>query len=270
MDWNKTKSIFIFVFLVLNIFLYTQYVKSYKENQNVEVLGEKNIEAKLKDDNITYAALPNNIDKAAFISGKAKIFNIAEQLQSTNETVNVENGDTLVVNYETPIKLRNIETTGFQEYVQQHVKDGASYTLWQINREERTAIYFQRLDDRTFYYSLKGLVKVYYTEQGEVYKYEQTMLEQLEELEQKKNLLPPIQIIQVLYARNLVKPDSHIMSLKLGYSTLFQFTQTQVFAPTWQVLVKTPDGLIEEFFVNAVEGKVVDMQLDAKAVEEEE
>ena len=58
--------------------------------------------------------------------------------------------------------------------------------------------------------------------------------------------------------------------MKLGYSTLFQFTQTQVFAPTWEVRVQTQEGTSEEFFVNAVEGKVVDMQLDVKAVEEEE
>ncbi|WP_042478429.1 two-component system regulatory protein YycI [Bacillus ndiopicus] len=269
MDWNKTKSIFIFVFLVLNIFLYSQYVNSYKENQNVEVLGEKNIEAKLKDDNITYASLPN-IEKAAYISGKVKLFNAPDALQGINETYRVEDDDTLIVTLQKPIKLRNMEATGFQEFIQQHVSSGASYALWDINEEEGTAIYFQRINDRTFYYSLKGLVKVYFTEQGEVYKYEQTMLEQIEELEVQKNLLPPIQIIQVLYARNLIKPDSQITSMKLGYSTLFQFTQTQVFAPTWEVRVRTPEGTSEEFFVKAVDGKVVDMQLDVKAVEEEE
>ncbi|KYG89839.1 two-component system regulatory protein YycI [Metasolibacillus sp. FSL H7-0170] len=270
MDWNKTKSIFIFVFLILNIFLYSQYVKNYKENQNVEVLGEKNIEAKLKDDNITYAALPNNVEKAAYISGKVKLFNTSDALQGINEMYRVEDEDTLIVTFQKPIKLRNMEQSGFQEFIQQYINAGASYTLWDINREEGTAIYFQRMNDRTLYYSLKGLVKVYFTEQGEVYKYEQTMLEQLGELEQQKNLLPPIQIIQVLYARNFIKPNSHITSMKLGYSTLFQFTQTQVFAPTWEVRVQTQEGTSEEFFVNAVEGKVVDMQLDVKAVEEEE
>ncbi|WP_107841901.1 two-component system regulatory protein YycI [Metasolibacillus meyeri] len=269
MDWNKTKSIFIFVFLVLNIFLYSQYVDSYKENQNVEVLGEKNIEAKLKDDNITYSDLPT-IEKAAYISGKVKLFDLPDASQGMNTMYRVEDGDTLIVALQKPIKLRNMEATGFQEFIQQYVNDGASYTLWDINKEEGTAIYFQRLQDRTFYYSLKGLVKVYFTEQGEVYLYEQTMLEQLEELEKKKNLLPPIQIIQVLYARNLIKPDSVVTRMELGYSTLFQFTQTQVFAPTWEVRVRTPEGTVEEYFVNAVEGKVVDMQLDVKAVEEEE
>ena len=56
MDWNKTKSIFIGVFLILNIFLYSQYLKSYNESKQLsEGLGEKTkIEAGLKEENITY------------------------------------------------------------------------------------------------------------------------------------------------------------------------------------------------------------------------
>lgn len=48
MDWNRTKSIFIFVFLILNIFLYTLYVNRYNEAKDIEVPGEKTIEARLK------------------------------------------------------------------------------------------------------------------------------------------------------------------------------------------------------------------------------
>ena len=41
MDWSKSKSIFIVVFLILNIFLYTQYVDVYTQSQKVEVLSKK-------------------------------------------------------------------------------------------------------------------------------------------------------------------------------------------------------------------------------------
>ena len=50
--------------------------------------------------------------------------------------------------------------------------------------------------------------------------------------------------------------------MKLGYSTLIQVTQTQVFAPTWEVRVQVADGKEEQYFVNAVEGKVIDIQKD--------
>lgn len=56
--------------------------------------------------------------------------------------------------------------------------------------------------------------------------------------------------------------------MKLGYSTLVQLTQTQVFVPTWDIRVETEDDNQEEYFVDAVEGKVIDVNLDMVNVEE--
>ena len=50
-----------------------------------------------------------------------------------------------------------------------------------------------------------------------------------------------------------------IRDIELGYSTLAQVTETQVFAPTWHILVELIDGTMEEYFVNAVEGRVIEM-----------
>ena len=36
----------------------------------------------------------------------------------------------------------------------------------------------------------------------------------------------------------LLKPDSKVKAIELGYSTLVQLTETQVFAPTWHVHVQ--------------------------------
>lgn len=40
LDWNKTKTIFIVVFSILNVFLYSLYVDRVMETQNVQVLGK--------------------------------------------------------------------------------------------------------------------------------------------------------------------------------------------------------------------------------------
>ena len=55
MDWNKTKSIFIIVFLILNIFLLTMFVQKHQTSQFAETsIEETSIEVKLKEDKITY------------------------------------------------------------------------------------------------------------------------------------------------------------------------------------------------------------------------
>lgn len=269
MDWNKTKSIFIVVFLVLNVFLYSLYLNRLNEAKNIEVPGEETVEAGLRQDNITYSALPNIVESAAYISGKIKTFSNVE-FPYTNQTIQVKNGTNITSVFSNPVKLRDVDDQGsFTEFLQDNVMNGMSYELWEVNKEKRYAVFFQRIDSSIIYYNQGGFVKIYWNEDDKVYKYEQTMLEHLEELEQKEEILPPFQVIQALYSKGLLKQNSRITNMELGYSTLVQLTQTQVFVPTWEVRVKSKDEE-EEFFVNAVEGKVIDIQNDLTKAEIEE
>ena len=69
-------------------------------------------------------------------------------------------------------------------------------------------------------------------------------------------------MLQVLYGKNLLKPDSQILKMNLGYSTIIQITQTQVFAPTWEIRIRLADKTEETYFLNAENGKIVDIQND--------
>src|SRR6056297_2871852 len=53
LDWSKTKSIFIIVFLILDIFLLTLFINKYNESQ-YDFLGETKFEDRLQVDNIKY------------------------------------------------------------------------------------------------------------------------------------------------------------------------------------------------------------------------
>ena len=80
----------------------------------------------------------------------------------------------------------------------------------------------------------------------------------------------PIQVLQALYSKGLLPMDSRIISMKLGYSTLVQTRQTQVFAPTWEVRVRNAEGQVTEHFVNGIEGKVIDIQQSTVEIEDVE
>ena len=271
MDWSKSKSIFIVVFLILNIFLYTQYVNVYTQGQKVEVLGEKTTEAQLKDDNITYITLPNTVDNVSYLSGKMR--NFKENELPPNNLVDIQIiGDYIVrANFKDPVSIKDLSNvTYFQEFPSFYVHEGDKYVLWEVNEGQQYALYFQMINDRTLYYNSSGYLKVYWNELNEIYAYEQTMLEKVEEYEQKDSTIPPIQVLQALYSRNLLKADSRIIDMNLGYSTLVQLTETQVFAPTWQVRVRNVDGQTEEHFVNAFEGKVLEIQKSSNTLDDEE
>lgn len=272
MDWNRTKTIFIWVFLILNLFLYTQYLESYNEGRKIEVLGETTkIESRLKEDNITYSGLPNNNETASYYSGEIKNFLSSEIPYFTNQNTIIENDSKLVVTMEKPVKLQeNNSRDPYTEFLHSYVHEGTSYTLWNVDEEKREAVFFQKVDNLTLYYNVRGYVKIYWNEDNRVFAYEQTMLEKHEKLEKQKNLMTPIQVLQILYSKNLLKPDSQVQKMNLGYSTIVQLTQTQVFAPTWEIRITLPDKSEEIHFVNAVDGKIVDIQNDLTDIIEED
>ena len=88
------------------------------------------------------------------------------------------------------------------------------------------------------------------------------MLDEFLSFNHKKDLLSQDDAVSSLVTRGYLKPDSTVMQVKSGYSTLVQLTETQVFAPTWNVQVKLKDGTIEHYFINAIEGKVIEFQTD--------
>lgn len=258
MDWNKTKSIFIVVFLILNVFLYSQYLGAYNEAQKVELLGEKKIESILKEENIQYSNLPSDINEAPYISAKVKQYTLDELPIKQNLKYTLVDASHLQAVITKPISMgTTVTTVMLNEFLNQFVFEGTQFKLWEIDEETQSATFFQQVNGHTLYYNMNGYVKIYWNTDNEIFMYEQAMLEKVEPLEQQENVIAPIKIIDELYSENLLKTGDEIVSMKLGYSSLVQLTQTQLFTPTWEVRVKT-DEEEQVFFVNAVEAKVIE------------
>ena len=157
MDWSKSKSIFIVVFLFLNIFLYTQYINVYTQGQKVEILGEKTTEAKLKDDNITYITLPETVDNISYLSGQMR--NFEENELPINNLIDIQIIDDYIarVTFKNPIAIKDSsDETILKEFANTYVHEGSNYVLWEINKDEQYALYFQMINDRTLYYNNSG------------------------------------------------------------------------------------------------------------------
>ena len=73
MDWSKTKSIFIMVFFVLDIFLLYQFLEK-KDNYQFDYIAEASIEERLQEEEIQYASLPKQKWKEQFLIAQSKIF----------------------------------------------------------------------------------------------------------------------------------------------------------------------------------------------------
>ncbi|MER2169247.1 Two-component signal transduction system YycFG, regulatory protein YycI [Paenisporosarcina quisquiliarum] len=255
MDWNKTKTIFIIVFSILNVFLLSLYMNRYTESQQIDIPNDTPISEKLFLDNIKILETDKGIHEASYVSGTVHNFKLEEIEGMENQTVEIHDSVKLVSTLNEPIKITDENT--LEKIVHDQVIRGSAYGIWDIDEESKTATLFQQVDKRLVYYNSNAKLVVHWNDKNELIGYEQTILDDLENYNVSQKLVPHLQVIKILYDNILLKPDSTIKEIELGYSTLAQVTETQVFAPTWHIVVELIDGKTEEHFVNAVEGRVI-------------
>lgn len=265
MDWSKTKTIFIIVFSILNVFLYSVYINNYNEEQELEVLGESNIESDLKNANISVGNLPVSTEKVTYVSGKINTFDNFDFDQVTkNQIITVSDNMIIEGTMKKPEKLEALNEKTLTEFLKRTVFKGEEYRLWQINKSAREATFFQVMNDKTIFYNQSATIKVYWSEKEEITKYEQTMFGSLKAVGEKSMLIKPIQAIKTIFEKGYLKDHTTISLVNLGYSTLVPLTETQVLSPTWHIRAMVPDEngrkKQQDFFVNAVDNQILDIE----------
>lgn len=265
MDWSKTKTIFIIVFSILNVFLYSVYINNYNEEQELEVLGESNIESDLKNANISVGNLPVSTEKVTYVSGKINTFDNFDFDQVTrNQIITVSDNMIIEGTMKKPEKLEALNEKTLTEFLKRTVFKGEEYRLWQIDKSAREATFFQVMNDKTIFYNQSATIKVYWSEKEEITKYEQTMFGSLKAVGEKSMLIKPIQAIKTIFEKGYLKDHTTISFVNLGYSTLVPLTETQVLSPTWHIRAMVPDEngrkKQQDFFVNAVDNQILDIE----------
>lgn len=77
MEWNRTKTIFIIVFLILDIFLAFQYFDKRSNNQ-FPILEKSTLQEDMKADHIAYGNLSKETSKGSSISAQKRVFKQSE------------------------------------------------------------------------------------------------------------------------------------------------------------------------------------------------
>lgn len=262
LDWNRTKTIFIIVFSILNIFLYWLYVDRQTSVGDMQILGKTSVEETLELENITYNPIPFTEKDVSYLSAHIATFSNEKTKKLSNQTSFIVEKSQLTSNMTKPVDVTNKDGFEFEDFLEKYVINGEDYNLWEVDEEEQQAVFFQKVKNETIFYSPNAMLTLYWNKDGEVTHYEQSMLEEFVSFNHKKDLLSQDDAVASLVTRSLLKEGSTVTHVKSGYSTLVQLTETQVFAPTWNVQVKLEDGTIENYFINAVEGKVIEFQSD--------
>lgn len=265
MDWSKTKTIFIIVFSILNVFLYTVYVNNYNEEQDLEIIGESSLESDLKTANITLNKLPDTIEKTSYMSGKTKQFENKDlEDLPKNQILTIRDNTIVESTLKNPMKLEGITKKTLTDFIRKMTYNGESYVLWRIDEEKREATFFQITDDRIVFYNQSAAIKVHWSTKNAVTSYEQTMFSTLKPVGEKSSLIKSNQAVKTIFEKGYLKDDTVVTSAELGYSTLVPLTETQVLSPTWHIQTSMPNGgkdkIDVDFFVNAVDAQVLEIE----------
>lgn len=265
MDWSKIKTIFILTFLVLDIYLMYEFFK-LKDSSQLEYIAEPSFDKRLKADEIEYNELPKNFQKDNYLSAKPKNFTNDDSIDDPKlkgQQVTVNDGLVLTATLDKPYELNDkMDVSEINSFVKNHVIYGDQYRFWGKNENKIT--YYQQFKDKVFYKNISGELTIWLSPENDIVSYQQTILENIEELSEKEKIIQPKKAIETLYKNGSLKPKSKISKVELGYVTFVHTGTSQVLTPAWRFVINDEDNL----FVHAIEGQIMQLNNEEKKIVE--
>lgn len=257
MDWSKIKTIFILTFLILDVYLFYQFMKIRDANK-YEFITEASFEDKLKADDIKYVELPKTTIKGQYISAKPKVFDKTDPAKLKGQKAFLLNdGTTIESTLENPIQMDSkFEEGDLSNFLNENVLYGDQYKYFSKNDKKITL--YQQYETNTFYKNSSAMIVLNINKDNQISSYEQTYLSEIDKLTTKEEILTPLKAIETLHQKGLIKPKSKVTNVELGYSTLVHLTASQVLAPTWRIIVNNKESL----YVNGFEGQIINFNSD--------
>ncbi|WP_062052541.1 two-component system regulatory protein YycI [Bacillus sp. JCM 19034] len=251
MDWNRTKTIFIFTFLFLNIFLTWQLIETNNANQ-MSLIKEVTIQEKLTENNVTIdAELPEVEILSPLIVGKYISFDEGEII-TNGQMVQIEE-NMLEATLDEPFLLS--EEHFFEDLMQflsSYVYNGFDYRFGGYDSDLQSVFLYQAYDDYTAYTFGDEPLRLYVNDEREVVSYEQRYFEFEEQPYNEPEMLSSLKAIEKLWSDQLIGMNETITDVQLGYYSFFSPAgDVQVFAPMWRVTVEG-----EVYLVHAINSSV--------------
>ena len=253
MDWSKTKTIFIVVFLILNAFLLYQYIDK-KTTNDYEYFAESSIEEELKENEVTFPTLPNQVIKEQYLNATSKQFTKDELKKLKNQTVSHFNDQKLFSVFDKAFSLgSNQHSEALDTFVKENVLNGEDYRFWKFDESTNSIIYYQVYNEKVIFNNSNAKLILFLNNDYQITSYEQTYLANIERFNEEEEVLQAIKAISVLYNKGSIPSKSNITKVELGYYDLIQLTSSHVLRPVWHIVLDEE----KDFFVNAFDGQII-------------
>ncbi|MEG0372580.1 MAG: two-component system regulatory protein YycI [Enterococcus sp.] len=277
MDFRKIEWIFFFVFIGLNIFLFSIFWSNQHEQSLVTNSNQReDIIHRLKNDDIELKEkISDEHREGYYLSAEQDDF---QKLLSepSNQTIaqTASVSDKILTYYPSQNREFNLKTTqkSFNQLMQENtvIMDGQQYSyLPDISKKEdelAKIVGAQSYEGIPFMDETSRVILDVEKSDGEVQvlKYTQTRLKEIEPLREKMALYSEKEILNTLYINNNIPAKSTITNVYLGYFRTLEVREKNVYVPVWFVKIRTADKTIQIEKVNALNNQVITNNLVPK------
>ncbi|WP_163538800.1 two-component system regulatory protein YycI [Gracilibacillus sp. YIM 98692] len=248
MQWGQIKTLFIFCFLILDIFLLHQFINN--QESELPFLPEYSREDNLRTNINGLEEIPEEPTSAEMLYAQRKeIFEetMGEIGELPNQNPIVVDDHLIISTLDEPVEM---EVEGSMETLEDHIWNGQAYTYYGKDEKSNTLIFFQELEHPIFF-NQSGVLLVQLNEDGDMIRYVQTALEEAEEKPEEEDLIRSIDAVSTLYYNGKLLSGDEVTDVAIGYHNLLPLPNgVQVLTPTWEIEVNED----KYFFVNAIEG----------------
>lgn len=255
MNWGKIKTMFIYVFIVLNIILLSFFIYTVEKN-SADIVQEKEIiEKSMANDNITVEENYTKKDNLGYVNVTiSDLKDIKQDVAGLNYDL-TKSDKTAILKVTSEASLTNVNKNNYKvdldTFLLERFKPSANYIFSSYDSNKKEIIYDQQVDGLRIFSNNNARIVFRVDDNGDVKSFEQTLVTNIRK-DKNETLVTQSQAVNRLYHEDLIPKNSKVKA-NLGYYTYISQTENQVLIPTWNIVISSNDsGEIKNYYVDAI------------------
>ena len=251
MNWKHTKTLFIFVFILVNISLIIIYIDKVNKSHINDSADENAVNFKQEK-----IEIPDNLPTVKNIKMQlltARSNDFSSYAKSRSHVTSEDSGQKIKGDINNPIDVSNDQYTDLKSYVKDSVYRGKNYEMSKIDDDHVT--FEQTYNNFPIMNNSKAKLEFNINDDGKASSYRQTAMKTIAPSEgannDKKQVNTARSAIEALYYNRYLKRNDEVTNIRLGYYTVVKEPNVQVLEANWEVKVKHANEL-KTYYVEAI------------------
>lgn len=242
MNFKRIQEVFLFAFIVIDIFLILMTKNNNIQNDNT---ASENVNGtvikEMKRDNISVGKLSDQKKDGYYIAATQDTDLEKEINYLRDQDARIDDSDTISSTFYSPLK---VDQKHPEKTINQLLKKpgfvlaGTQYEFNQVDSTKSKLVYDQKAIDGIFYTS-EGRITFKLNANDRLSGYTQQKLNDIRVLHEKTDLISQERAVIYLYQHNGIPNNSDVIWTKLGYTKLLHINGKDVYIPTWIITTKT-------------------------------